>query len=213
MNWPRLRSPSRSDHLHRPGCTQPSSRATRGPGGRRSPRDRGSRNEDASRAAILARQFGRSWDASPMRCRHALAVCGAALVGGCSAPAPGAHTRTDDPIPTTAPSVAPGAALGCNAIGDNLPTKDRVIVLDNVALPAQRTAPALHTARQPDPSHRLLTYFAKNGLGFRIGSQWRLRVPKGAQDHLRIGWGSPATPRTVVRPPAGCPTTSKTGWV
>lgn len=140
-----------------------------------------------------------------------MSALGLAIVGACSAPS---HREDTPALAAGSPSsaTARGLPLDCNAIGDGMPSPDRLVVLDHLALPA-RQAPALQTARQPDPTSPVLSYFAKAGLGIRAGSQWRLSVATEARDHLRIGWGSPGTPSTVVLPPATCSPTSRTGWL
>lgn len=137
-------------------------------------------------------------------------MCGVVIVAGCSAPAPSQGPSSATSSPSAYTSTA-WVTLDCNAIGDNVPSSDSVVVLGTLALPDPTNAPALQTARQPDPTSPVLSLFAKAGLGVRLGSRWRLVVPPAAQDHLRIGWGSPGT-STVVIPPAACSQTSRTGW-
>jgi hypothetical protein len=105
----------------------------------------------------------------------------------------------------------PGA-LDCNAIGDDRPSGDFLVVLDAVALPDPTRTAALGISRQPNPVEPQQTFFAKTGLGIRVGADWSLTVPAEAVDHLRIGWGSPGTPGTVVHPPTCTLPPSATGW-
>ncbi|MGW5239195.1 hypothetical protein ACWEOW_09715 [Monashia sp. NPDC004114] len=152
------------------------------------------------------------------------AFVGLLFVAACSAPSiqpfpasPGTSSLTSQ-LTSGAEGTSSGVSgdagipLDCNAIGDELPTPDRLVVLGQVALPSLR-APALQTARQPDHTSPLLAYFAKTGLGFKRGSHWKLRVAPEHLAHLRIGWGSPAVPTTLVVPPTTCSPASGTGWL
>ncbi|MEX0429515.1 hypothetical protein AB3X52_18000 [Nocardioides sp. DS6] len=83
-----------------------------------------------------------------------------------------------------------------------------------MALPAP-TRPALQAARGEDGGSPVLTYFAKAGLGVRVGTRWRLSVADDAREHLRIGWGAPAVPTTAIGPApgSGCRSASRSGWL
>lgn len=127
------------------------------------------------------------------------------------------------PEPTTAPKATTGSEvetaietglhLDCNVIGDALPTPDRLVVLDRVALPSPH-AQAMQAGRQQESVTPLQRYYAKAGLGVKAGTTWRLTVDPKDENHLRIGWGSPVEePSTTVLPPAQCSPTSRTGWL
>jgi hypothetical protein len=149
-----------------------------------------------------------------MRPPCALTICGLAVVAACSGPGPGGDGPTDRAgLPTVPALDSSHDSLDCNAVGHKLPSEDRVVVLGNVALPDPTVTPALEAIRQPGATSPLQTFYAKDGLGFRAGSQWRIRVPQESQDHLRIGWGSPATPGTVIRPPTGCHIPPDAEWL
>ena len=112
----------------------------------------------------------------------------------------------------TAPTPPPRGTLDCNSIGNEVPTRQR-IVLNAVALPDPSATPVLQAIRESHTSGSGLTYFAKDGLGFKVGTQWRLTVPREARPHLRIGWGSPARPGFVVQPPRRCPIPPDAEWL
>jgi len=112
------------------------------------------------------------------------------LVAGCTA-----HSGGDTiPVDPTSGVVETGIALDCNAIGDDQPPPDYLVVLDRIALPAPE-APALQTHRQQDSAKPLLSYFAKTGLGFKAGSAWSLRVGwrpdsgVNARALVQVSWG------------------------
>jgi hypothetical protein len=135
------------------------------------------------------------------------------VTSGCAAtPARTSTTTASLPAPETS-ALGTAIQLDCNAIGDDPPTPDRVVVLGRVALPSP-SAPAIQTARQPQGAPPSQTYFAKAGLGVRSGTSWHLSVAPEDADHLRIGWGSPVkTPSTTVLPPEQCGPTLRTGWL
>lgn len=126
---------------------------------------------------------------------------------GPSADANGAST------PPAASPTATRAALDCGGISAESPSEGRMVVLDSVALPDSTVAPALQVDRQQGTSPPLQRFFAKDGLGFRVGTQWRLTVSSKASSHLRIGWGSPPSPGTVVRSPVECRFPTDADWV
>ena len=129
---------------------------------------------------------------------------------------PSTSSQVAPTTPSTSSQVAPTfSRLDCNTIGDDNPPAGYFSVLDSVSLPDPARTPALGASRDPDPAAPRLTYFAKTGLGIRVGKQWRITVPEQAASHLLIGWGSPGTPSTSVGPPpATCQLPpSTTGWL
>lgn len=146
-------------------------------------------------------------------------MAGVLVISACSSgPGADAPRRTPHHSPSPTGATDPGAGtrgarLDCNAIGTEAPGGDVQIVLGRVAVPSPRAA-ALQASRDDDANRPVLTYFAKRGLGFKVGTSWELRVPAATQAHLRLGWGSPGRPNTVVLPPASsCALSSSTGWV
>lgn len=136
------------------------------------------------------------------------------LVAGCSGPSyPPVVTTTAHRPPSSTASAQGGTSLDCNAIDDVLPPANRLVVLGSVAVPNPALAPALQTGRDPSPSSSVTTFFAKDGLGIKIRTRWRIIVAPESVAHLRIGWGSPAVPGLSVAPSSTCDVQTSTGWL
>lgn len=115
--------------------------------------------------------------------------------------------------PATSSPTAGRSVLDCGAASGELPDEGRTVVFDAVALPDPATTSALQAWRQSGTSRPLERFFAKDGLSFKVGSEWSLTVSPEDLTHVRIGWGSPPTPGTVVRSPVGCRVPADAEWM
>ena len=138
------------------------------------------------------------------------------LIAACSGPSspPPITTSSLNGSSSSTSSAEGGTSVDCNPIDDALPPSDRLVVLGSVALPNPALAAALGTARDPNPTSPVTTFFAKDGLGVTAGTRWRIIVAPESAGHLRIGWGSPAVPGLERGTRQhGCDVPTSTGWL
>lgn len=69
-------------------------------------------------------------------------------------------------------------------------------ILDVVALPTDRVAPALQASEVPGTPVR---YFAKWGLYVRAGTTFELAIAGPAELDGSLGWGNPGLPARMIR--------------
>ncbi|HSO95799.1 MAG TPA: hypothetical protein VLV81_07130 [Acidimicrobiia bacterium] len=105
-------------------------------------------------------------------------------------------------LPTAPPGAAATATLRCSdQIGASSgPAASRTTVSGTVALTTRAALGAGPGGDASDPNAR---FFAKDGLQFRTGASFDLRVPPEWRGRVSLGWGNPA-PRTTHLRVAGC---------
>lgn len=116
-------------------------------------------------------------------------------------------TRAEPATPDS--GVAP-RALACDPVGFEstaASTAGATEVIDDAIVVPTRVE---QTHKQPTGVSGM-GYFAKAGLGVKLGRNWQLFVPR-EEKNLRIGWGSPAQPLTAVAPPRTCTSPSGKVW-
>lgn len=112
---------------------------------------------------------------------------------------------------SASPPVTATERLDCNAIDDTPPPADYKIVLDSVAVRDPDGVPLQASEYQAQTG--VLRYFAKTGLGVRVGAEWLIRVPDDQAAHLRIGWGAVQPGLRVGSPRCSQQPTSRSGWL
>ena len=99
-----------------------------------------------------------------------------AACSGQSSPPP----ITTSSLTGSSSSAEGGTSVDCNPIDNTLPPSDRLVVLGSVALPNPALAAALGTARVPNPTSPVTTFFAKDGLGVAAGTGGASSGPQSA---------------------------------
>lgn len=121
------------------------------------------------------------------------------LASGCSATPPLTS-------PSASPTISVGAPqqIDCNVIGETAPVKGWTVVAGVVALAVTPKTELLSLVDSQDAADEGMHLWTKTPIYVRPGTAWTLRVDGASADHVRMGWGSPAEPATIVVPPT-CP--------